>query len=226
MNTTSDAPEVAAPRVTPVKTPDAVKPKHKGSARLFENATLERLTHTHIAGPLTIFFSVAAVSLYYSLSRGLLNGLAAFGLFLGGWLLFTLAEYLMHRYVYHLDASTPARAKFQYTMHGVHHEFPKDKTRLAMPPILTVFVASLLFFIFRFTFGNAGFGVLAGFVFGYALYLFVHYSIHVYAPPKNFLKFWWHHHAMHHYRQEEVAFGVSTTLWDHIIGTMPDKKGK
>ena len=226
MNTTSDAPEVAAPRVTPVKTPDAVKPKHKGSARLFENATLERLTHTHIAGPLTIFFSVAAVSLYYSLSRGLLNGLSAFGLFLGGWLLFTLAEYLMHRYVYHLDASTPARAKFQYTMHGVHHEFPKDKTRLAMPPILTVFVASLLFFIFRFTFGNAGFGVLAGFVFGYALYLFVHYSIHVYAPPKNFLKFWWHHHAMHHYRQEEVAFGVSTTLWDHIVGTMPDKKGK
>ncbi len=226
MNTTSDAPEVAAPPVTPVKTPDAVKPKHKGSARLFENATLERLTHTHIAGPLTIFFSVAAVSLYYSLSRGLLNGLSAFGLFLGGWLLFTLAEYLMHRYVYHLDASTPARAKFQYTMHGVHHEFPKDKTRLAMPPILTVFVASLLFFIFRFTLGNAGFGVLAGFVFGYALYLFVHYSIHVYAPPKNFLKFWWHHHAMHHYRQEEVAFGVSTTLWDHIVGTMPDKKTK
>ena len=226
MNTTSEAPEVAAPRVTPIKTPDAIKPKHKGSARLFENPTLERLTHTHIAGPLTIFFSVAAVSLYYSLSRGLLSGLSAFGLFLGGWLLFTLAEYLMHRYVYHLDTGTPARAKFQYTMHGVHHEFPKDKTRLAMPPILTVFVASLLFFIFRFTFGNAGFGVLAGFVFGYALYLFVHYAIHVYAPPKNFLKFWWHHHAMHHYRQDEIAFGVSTTLWDHVVGTMPDKKAK
>ena len=225
MNTTSEAPETAV-RVTPIKTPDAIKPKHKGSARLFENPMLERLTHTHIAGPLTIFFSVAAVSLYYSLSRGLFSGLLAFGLFLGGWLLFTLAEYLMHRYVYHLDTSTAARAKFQYTMHGVHHEFPKDKTRLAMPPILTVFVASLLFFIFHFTFGNAGYGILAGFVFGYALYLFVHYAIHVYAPPKNFLKFWWHHHAMHHYRQDEVAFGVSTTLWDHIIGTMPDRKTK
>lgn len=226
MNTAPETAEVNVPLVTPVKTPDAIKPKHKGSARLFKNPTLERLTHTHIAGPLTIFFSVAAVSLYYSLSRDLLTGLSAFGLFLAGWLLFTLAEYLMHRYVYHLDTSTPARAKFQYTMHGVHHEFPKDKTRLAMPPILTVFVASLLFFIFRFTLGNAGFGVLAGFVFGYALYLFVHYALHVYAPPKNFLKFWWHHHAMHHYKQDEIAFGVSTTLWDHIVGTMPDKKAK
>ena len=185
---------------------------------------LERLTHTHIAAPLSIFFAVAAVSLYYSLSRGLLTGLAAFGLFLAGWFLFTLAEYLMHRYVYHIKANTPRKAKFQYTMHGVHHEYPKDKTRLAMPPILTVFVASLLFFIFYFTFGNAGFGLLAGFVFGYALYLFVHYAIHVYSPPKNFLKVWWHHHAQHHYRQDEIACGVSTTLWDHIVGTMPDKK--
>ncbi|MDU0369773.1 sterol desaturase family protein [Hymenobacter endophyticus] len=223
MNSTSEIPETRSV-VTPAKPAEAIRPKHKGSARLFENPVLERLTHTHIAGPLSIFFAVAAVSLYYSLSRGLLTGLSAFGLFLGGWFLFTLVEYLMHRFLYHMNTDTPGKAKFQYTMHGVHHEFPKDKTRLAMPPILTVFVASLLFFIFRFTLGNAGFGVLAGFVFGYALYLFVHYAIHVYAPPKNFLKFWWHHHAMHHYRQDEVAFGVSTTIWDHIVGTMPSKK--
>jgi sterol desaturase/sphingolipid hydroxylase (fatty acid hydroxylase superfamily) len=221
MNNSSSAAEA---QTTPVKTPDAIKPKHKGSARLFENPTLERLTHTHIAAPLSIFFAVAAVSLYYGLSEGLLSGLSAMGLFMAGWFLFTFVEYLMHRFVYHMDTNTPSKAKFQYTMHGVHHEYPKDKTRLAMPPILTVFVASLLFFIFRFVFGNAGFGLLAGFVFGYALYLFVHYAIHVYAPPKNFLKFWWHHHAQHHYKQDEIAFGVSTTLWDHIIGTMPKQR--
>ncbi|WP_303309929.1 sterol desaturase family protein [Hymenobacter sp. BT730] len=221
MNTSTSAAEA---QPTPVKTPDAIKPKHKGSARLFENPALERLTHTHIAAPLSIFFAVAAVSLYYSLSQGLLTGLSAMGLFLMGWFLFTFVEYLMHRFVYHMDTNTPGKAKFQYTMHGVHHEYPKDKTRLAMPPILTVFVASLLFFIFRFVFGNAGFGILAGFVFGYALYLFVHYAIHVYAPPKNFLKVWWHHHAQHHYRQDEIAFGVSTTIWDHIIGTMPEQR--
>ena len=151
-------------------------------------------------------------------------GLGALGLFLTGLLAFTLVEYLVHRYVYHIPATTPGRAKFQYTMHGVHHEYPKDKTRLAMPPILTVFVASLLFFIFRFTLGNAAFGVLAGFVFGYACYLFVHYSLHVFAPPRNALKWLWHHHAMHHYTQESAAFGVCTTLWDHVFGTMPRRR--
>ena len=214
------------PTPTPAKAPENVKPKHKGSAQLFQNPVLERLSHTHIALPVSIFIVTAAVSLYYGITQGFATGVAAFGQFLGGWFLFTFAEYAMHRYLYHIPATTPGRIKFQYTMHGVHHEFPKDKTRLAMPPIITVFVASLLFFIFRFVFGSAAFGVLAGFVFGYALYLFVHYAIHVYAPPKNFLKVWWTHHAQHHYRQDEIAFGVSSTLWDHIIGTMPEKSKK
>ncbi len=204
--------------------PTAPRPRHQGSAQLFKNPVLERMTHTHFAIPVSIFLLTAGISLYYGLTRSLLTGVAAFGLFLGGLLLFTLAEYLMHRFVYHLPPSTPARARFQYTMHGVHHEYPKDKSRLAMPPILTVFVASLLFFIFRFTLGNAAFGVLAGFVFGYAGYLFVHYVLHLYAPPKSALKWLWHHHAMHHYAQEGAAFGVSTTLWDHVFGTMPRRR--
>ena len=204
--------------------PPTLRPKYKGSAQLFENPVLERLTHTHFALPVAIFVSTAGISLYYGLTRSLLTGLAAFGLFLAGLLLFTLAEYLMHRFVYHLATTTPGRAKFQYTMHGVHHEYPKDKTRLAMPPILTVFVASLLFFVFRFVFGRQALGLLAGFTFGYACYLFVHYVLHMYAPPKNAFKRLWHHHAMHHYTQEAAAFGVSTTLWDQVFGTMPRQR--
>jgi sterol desaturase/sphingolipid hydroxylase (fatty acid hydroxylase superfamily) len=203
-----------------------VRPKHKGSAQLFENPLLERLSHTHIALPVSIFAATAILSMYYGLSHGFMSGLSALGLFLIGLFAFTYAEYAVHRYLYHLPATTPARAKLQYTLHGVHHEYPKDKTRLAMPPIVTVFVASLLFFIFRISFGSYAFGLLAGFTFGYAMYLFVHYATHAYAPPKNFLKVWWTHHAQHHYRPEPVAFGVSSTLWDHINGTMPSKKSE
>ena len=203
-----------------------VRPKHKGSAQLFQNPVLERLSHTHIALPVGIFALTTILSLYYGLTHGFMSGASAFGLFLLGLLAFTFVEYLVHRYVYHIPATTPGRAKFQYTMHGVHHEYPKDKTRLAMPPIITVFVASLLFFIFRLAFGSYAFGLLGGFTFGYASYLFVHYAIHAYSPPKNFLKVWWTHHSQHHYRQDEVAFGVSSTLWDHIIGTMPSKKAE
>ena len=204
--------------------PPLLRPKHKGSAQLFKNPLLERLSRTHIALPVAIFAATALLSLYYGLTHGFLSGLSALGLFLLGLLAFSLAEYAVHRYLYHLPATTPTRAKIQYTMHGVHHEYPKDKTRLAMPPIVTVFVSSLLFFVFRLVFGTWAFGILAGFTFGYAMYLFVHYAIHAYAPPKNFLKVWWTHHAQHHYRQDEVAFGVSSTLWDHLIGTMPGRE--
>ena len=201
--------------------PAAVRPKHKGSAQLFQNPTLERLSHTHIALPVGIFLLTTIISLYYGLTHGFIAGVSALGLFVAGLLGFTFVEYCVHRYLYHMPASSERRARIQYTMHGVHHEYPKDKTRLAMPPIVSVFVVSVLFSIFRLVFGAAAFGVLAGFVFGYAMYLFVHYAIHAYAPPKNFLKVWWHHHAQHHYRQDEVAFGVSSTIWDHVLGTMP-----
>ncbi|WP_375416803.1 sterol desaturase family protein [uncultured Hymenobacter sp.] len=206
--------------------PPAVRPKHKGSAQLFKNPVLERLSHTHIALPVGIFLATTLLSLYYGFTHGFLSGASSLGLFLLGLFGFTFLEYAVHRYLYHLPATTPGRAKIQYTMHGVHHEYPKDKTRLAMPPIVTVFVSSLLFFVFRLVFGTSAFGILAGFTFGYAMYLFVHYAIHAYAPPKNFLKVWWTHHAQHHYRQDEVAFGVSSTLWDHIVGTMPGREPK
>ena len=207
----------------PTEAPTAVRPKNKGSAQLFQNPVLERLSHTHIALPVGIFLLTAAVSAYFGITHGLMVGLSGLGLFLGGWVLFTFAEYCVHRYLYHMSTTTQKRARIQYTMHGVHHEYPKDKTRLAMPPIITLFVVALLFSIFRFVFGSYALGILSGFTFGYALYLFVHYAIHAYSPPKNFLKFWWHHHSQHHYRQDEIAFGVTTTLWDRVLGTMPTR---
>ncbi len=209
---------------TPEPTVAAARPKHKGSAQLFDNPLLERLSHTHIALPISIFMATAGLSLYYGFTHGFLPGLSVIGLFLAGLFLFTYVEYALHRYLYHIPTTTPARTRLQYTLHGVHHEYPKDKTRLAMPPFVTVFVASLLFVIFRLVFGSWAFGILAGFTFGYASYLFVHYATHAYAPPKNFLKVWWTHHAQHHYLQHEAAFGVSSTLWDHVMGTMPPKR--
>ena len=220
----SISPEAPAAKATQPAAVAPVRPKHKGSAQLFQNPVLERLSHTHIALPVSIFVLTTVLSLYYGLTHGFMSGASALGLFLVGLFGFTFVEYAVHRYLYHIPATSVGRAKFQYTMHGVHHEYPKDKTRLAMPPIITVFVSSLLFFIFRFSFGSYAFGLLSGFTFGYAMYLFVHYAIHAYSPPKNFLKVWWTHHSQHHYRQDEVAFGVSSTLWDHLIGTMPDSK--
>ena len=197
------------------------RPKHKGSPPLFKNKILERLTHTHISLPLIIFFSIAAVLIYFGIfEKGFAVPKMIF-LFLGGLFFFTLVEYLMHRYLYHIPATTEQRKKISYTMHGVHHDYPKDKSRLAMPPVLSLLIASILFIIYRAVLGDLVFGFLAGFLVGYAGYLAIHYSVHALKVPNNFLKVLWHHHAIHHYREDDRAFGVSSPLWDHIFKTMP-----
>jgi sterol desaturase/sphingolipid hydroxylase (fatty acid hydroxylase superfamily) len=105
----------------------------------------------------------------------------------------------------------------------VHHEFPKDKDRLAMPPLLSVTIATILLLLLRLVLGDLVFAFLPGFLVGYAAYLGVHYMVHAYQPPKNFLKALWINHGIHHYKNGEIAFGVSSPLWDYIYGTMREK---
>ncbi len=200
-----------------------VKPQNKGSKKLFNNPVLEALSRTHIAVPLTVFFSYSAGLLYWSVTHTSLSAGMTVGMFFLGMLVFTWVEYNIHRYIFHLAPTTPKRAQFQYTMHGVHHEFPKDKTRLAMPPLLSITLATMLLLVFRLILGDFTFSFLPGFLVGYAMYLSVHYMVHAYQPPKNFLKVLWVNHAVHHYKDGEMVFGVSSPLWDYIYGTMGEK---
>jgi sterol desaturase/sphingolipid hydroxylase (fatty acid hydroxylase superfamily) len=198
--------------------------QNKEQSRLFKNPLLEGLTHTHIAYPLIIFYGLAVGLMAYTFYEGVLAASAGVLLFVSGFLIFTLVEYLVHRYTYHMPTPTSKRERMQYVMHGVHHDFPRDKTRLALPPLLGIALATLFFLFYRLIMGTYGIPFTAGFVAGYASYLCVHYSVHAFPPPKNFLRILWIHHALHHYQQNDAAFGVSSPLWDVIFRTMPDKK--
>jgi sterol desaturase/sphingolipid hydroxylase (fatty acid hydroxylase superfamily) len=200
-----------------------IKPHHQGTKRLFENPLLEWLTRTHIAVPLVVFFFYSSSLLYWSITHTALSVLVTIGMFFLGVIAFTWVEYMVHRYLFHMGTSTERRAKMQYTMHGVHHEYPKDKERLAMPPVLSISIATMLLFLFRLVLGDLVFSFLPGFLVGYALYLSVHYMVHAYTPPKNFLKVLWINHSVHHYKDGKAVYGVSTPLWDYIYGTMTPK---
>jgi sterol desaturase/sphingolipid hydroxylase (fatty acid hydroxylase superfamily) len=197
-----------------------VKPQHKGTKQLFSNPILEKLSRTHISVPLTVFFLYSAVLLYWSITNTTLSVFVTSGFFVIGLLFFTWVEYWAHRSLFHMDTYTKAREKLQYTIHGVHHEFPKDKTRLAMPPLLSITISTVLLLLFRLVMGDYVFAFLPGFLTGYAAYLSVHYMVHAYQPPKNFLKYLWINHGTHHYKNGEMVFGVSSPLWDYIYGTM------
>ena len=201
-----------------------VLPKNKGTKQLFQNPILEKLSRTHISVPLAIFFLYSSVLLYWSVTHTSLNAITTVGLFGLGVIAFTWVEYITHRHLFHMQTYTRLRAKLQYTLHGVHHEFPKDKDRLAMPPLLSITIATVLLLLLRLVIGDFVFAFLPGFLVGYAAYLSVHSMVHAYQPPKNFLKVLWINHSIHHYKDGEIVFGVSSPLWDYIYGTMRDKR--
>lgn len=196
------------------------------SPALFKNKWLDMLTRTHIAVPVGLFFLYAAGLIYWTKQVTELSNWAIAGLFFAGWFVFTFVEYIVHRKVYHMPATTERGKKISYTMHGVHHDYPKDKQRLAMPPLMSVIVGTLLLILFKLVLDQYSFSFLAGFLVGYASYLLVHYSVHIFRPPDNAFKALWTNHAIHHYGDEHILFGVSSPIWDYVFGTLPDKSVK
>jgi sterol desaturase/sphingolipid hydroxylase (fatty acid hydroxylase superfamily) len=197
------------------------------SPDLFKSAWLNRLTRTHIAFPVSIFFCYAAGLLYYTAIYTELSLQTTIILFLLGLLFFTFAEYTIHRWVYHpSENASEGYRNFTYKVHGVHHDYPRDKQRLAMPPWLSLLVATVLLLIFRFVLGVSGFTFAAGFLVGYALYLLVHYTVHAFPPPRNRFRVLWDNHAIHHHVNEDILFGVSSPLWDYVFGTLPAENSK
>ncbi len=201
----------------------ALKPQNKGTKQLFKNPILEKLSRTHISVPLIIFFSYSTSLLYWSVTHTSLSMGITVAMFFIGLIAFTWVEYMVHRYLFHMGANSEQRAKVQYTLHGVHHEFPKDKERLAMPPVVSITISTILLFLFRLVLGDLVFSFLPGFLVGYAAYLSIHYMVHSFQPPNNFLKILWVNHSIHHYKNGEEVFGVSSPLWDYIFGTMVKK---
>ena len=195
--------------------------------RLFKSDYLEFFTHIHPAVVLLLFVPVVL----YFLAVGILErpgGVATvFGIYALGLFIWTLSEYLLHRYLFHFEPKHPTLKWVWYLIHGVHHEQPQCKTRLVMPPVLSIPLALLFFGLFRFVVGTV-FGaplwvapMFAGFVTGYILYDMLHYAEHHLSMKWGFLKFVKRYHLLHHYRTPEHRFGVSSPLWDYIFGTRP-----
>jgi sterol desaturase/sphingolipid hydroxylase (fatty acid hydroxylase superfamily) len=196
-----------------------IKPHNKGTKQLFKSPLLEKLTRTHIAVPVTIFAVYSSVLLYWSCKNTSLSWGTSVLMFAVGFIFFTWVEYQVHRHVFHMGTFTKWREKTQYLIHGVHHEFPKDKERLAMPPLLSITIGTLLLLLSRLVMGDLAFSFVPGFMIGYAYYLLVHYMVHAHQPPNNFFKVLWLNHSIHHYKKGDAVFGVTSPFWDYLYGT-------
>jgi sterol desaturase/sphingolipid hydroxylase (fatty acid hydroxylase superfamily) len=197
--------------------------------RLFKSDFLEFFTHIHPVVVLLLFVPVVVLCLWRAVAEAGSAGLVApvFAGFLGGLFLWTLAEYLLHRFLFHYEPSSPTLQRVWYLIHGVHHEQPQCKTRLVMPPILSIPLAAAHYALFYVVFGvvlGAGDWVgplFAGLITGYLVYDMTHYATHHLTMKWGFLKFLKRYHLLHHYKSPDDRFGISSPLWDFVFGTRP-----
>ena len=191
--------------------------------RIFNNSFLESLTKTSFNITFTFYplivCTLIALHIWYS-DLALVGSILLYAI---GFFYWTLFEYLMHRYLFHFISEKKWIQKFHYTIHGIHHDYPRDEERLFMPPVPGFLIASILFGVLYILLGNMAFLFEGGMLSGYLIYVYVHYMVHAKRPIRG-LRFLWTHHAKHHYSHPEKAFGVSSPLWDYVFNTMPPKK--
>ena len=79
------------------------RPDNFGSAKMFENPILERISRTHISIPITMFIGISVVLEYYAITTTQISWYVGLALFPVGFLAFTLVEYSMHKYFFHME---------------------------------------------------------------------------------------------------------------------------
>ncbi|KAJ5096566.1 hypothetical protein N7456_007287 [Penicillium angulare] len=157
-------------------------------------------------------------------TAGLSNPLAAAAYWIGGACLWSLIEYLLHRFLFHVDKWLPDNRvglTLHFLLHGIHHYLPMDKYRLVMPPTLFIVLAApfwkLAHTIFFYNW-FAAVQVFCGGVFGYICYDLTHYFLHHRSLP-SYYKELKKYHLQHHYADFENGFGVTSRFWDRVFGT-------
>ena len=189
------------------------------TVRMFESDFMEFFSRVHPVIPLALYLPVVGYMLYVSLWRRQLSFVAVAALFLLGILLWTLIEYLIHRYIFHYEPKTRWGKQLHFVIHGVHHDYPNDARRLVMPPVISIPLAFLFFGLFFLIFGSLAPAVFAGLVFGYVCYDMLHYATHHLAMKSGVWLWLKQYHLRHHFKDDHVGYGISSPLWDYIFRT-------
>ncbi len=189
------------------------------TVRMFKSDFMESLSKVHPAVPLFVFIPVIAFFIYksiefqISLSNILL--LIVLGIFV-----WSLAEYTLHRFIFHFQAKSKFGQRIHFIFHGVHHDYPMDSRRLVMPPSVSVPLAVLFYLLFEVILGkNFVAPFFVGFLTGYLFYDMTHYAVHHFNIHNKFWLALKKHHMRHHFQNPELGYGVSSPMWDYIIGT-------
>ena len=195
--------------------------------RLFKSNFLEFFTHiTPLAiiiiwTPVAIFFLASAI---INLPQTVSPLYIPLG-FIIGIFIWTLAEYLLHRFVFHFHAKSARGQRITFLFHGIHHAQPQCKTRLVMPPVVSI-PGFILFYSLIYLILGVVLQVpywiaplMFGSVVGYLFYDLGHYATHHSSMRSGYGRLIKRNHMLHHYKTPNKRFGVSSPIWDYVFLT-------
>lgn len=196
------------------------------STRMFKSTFLESLSKVHFTVPLYIFIPAIAFFSWKAFAAGHCSGLFFFEYYAIGLIVWSLTEYVLHRFIFHFVPKSSWGLRLHFIFHGVHHDYPKDRLRLVMPPSVSIPLAILFYWVFSLFFSKpALYSFFPGFITGYLIYDMLHYAMHHHNFKSSLMKKIKQHHMLHHYQDQTKGFGVSSSVWDLIfVSGFPKKK--
>ncbi|MCH7723918.1 MAG: sterol desaturase family protein [Bacteroidetes bacterium] len=195
------------------------------TARMFKSDFFEAFSKIHWTVPLFIYVPVIGYLFYLAIFDYKIPVLGIIGLIVAGLFIWTITEYLLHRFIFHFHTSSDFGKRITFMFHGVHHDYPNDTKRLVMPPSVSIPLATGFFFLFKVILGDIFLApFFIGFIGGYLFYDISHYAIHHFNMHSKFWLVIKNHHMRHHYQDPELGFGVSSPLWDIIFRSGYDLK--
>ncbi|KAL3616818.1 Dihydroceramide fatty acyl 2-hydroxylase fah2 [Castilleja foliolosa] len=196
----------------------------KETPRFFENDVLEFFTRTAWWVIPLVWLPVVCYFISLSVNIGLANNEVATAI-VCGIIIWTLLEYNLHRFLFHMNTTSYWANTLHYLVHGCHHKHPMDGLRLVFPPAAAAILAVPLWGMIK-LFASASYApaVFGGGLLGYVFYDCTHYYLHYGKPLKGVSHQLKRNHMEHHFRIQDKGFGITSNFWDRVFGTLPPKK--
>lgn len=139
-----------------------------------------------------------------------------------------LIEYGLHRFVFHYRARSDFGRKILYAAHLSHHEDPNARDRLVASPLLSLPIATAYYLVVLLITRSlhAASYLYAGMTAGYFCYEWLHFQAHHRRPRIRVLRYLKKYHLQHHHQTPELRFGVTSPLFDVLLGTFEPQRSR
>lgn len=144
-------------------------------------------------------------------------------LFAVGLFAWTLIEYGLHRFVFHVQIPlrNPRLRELVNSSHLTHHASPRDPDKVLVRSFYGIAVSIVIYGLVYLITGSlfSAAALMTGIWAGFLYYEAVHYRVHFSLSPSGLIARQRRTHFYHHFSNNKRCFGVTSPLWDYVFGT-------